>query len=85
MFGGNPGGKQGKENRLRLGDFWQLKLQRPDRAEVLRKSRILIRQCKFSELVQSDPMTALSYLHNSLAQVVDHSNEKEEREVRIDM
>ena len=81
MFGGNPGGKQGKEDRLRLGDFWKLELQRPNRDEVLRKCRNMIRQCKFSELAASDAMNALKYLHTSLASVVDHSNPIEEREV----
>ena len=28
MFGGNPGGKEGKEGRVRLGDFWRLVLVR---------------------------------------------------------
>jgi hypothetical protein len=81
MLGGNPGGKQGKEDKLRLGDFWRLHLQRPDRAEVLRRCRILIRQCKFSELAGRDPMIALGYLHSSLASVVDHKNPREERQV----
>ena len=81
MFGGNPGGKQGKEDKLRLGDFWKLQLQRPGREEVLRRCKILIRQSKFSELAAQDQMLALKYLHTSLSSVVDHQNSKEEREV----
>ena len=67
---------------FRLGDFWRLELQRPNRAEVLRRCRILIRQCKFSELATNDSMQALRYLHTSLASIVNHSNPQEEREVR---
>ena len=81
MFGGNPGGKQGKEDKLRLGDFWKLQLQRPSREEVLRRCKILIRQSKFSELAAQDSMLALNYLHTSLSSVVDHRNAQEEREV----
>merc|ERR1712241_1155978 len=58
MFGGNPGGKQGKEDKLRLGDFWKLQLQRPGREEVLRRCKILIRQSKFSEVAAQDQMLA---------------------------
>lgn len=82
MFGGNPGGKQGKEDRLRLGDFWKLQLMRPTQADVLRKCRILIRQCKFTEMAGIDSMQALKYLHTSLASIVDHNNPQEEREVK---
>jgi len=82
MFGGSPGGKQGKEDRLRLGDFWRLQLLRPNRKEVLRRCRILIRQCKFSELASQDSMHALRYLHTSLSSIVDHHNSQEEREVK---
>ncbi len=44
MFGGNPGGKQGKEDRVRLGDFWRLHLLRPNRREVLRQCEVRDRQ-----------------------------------------
>lgn len=83
MFGGNPGGKQGKEDKLRLGDFWKLQLQRPGREEVLRRCKILIRQSKFSEVAAQDQMLALKYLHTSLSSVVDHQNSKEEREYQL--
>jgi len=38
VFGGNPGGKDGKDAKVRLGDFWSLKLERPTRKEVREKS-----------------------------------------------
>ena len=28
MFGGNPGGKENRNGKLRLGDFWRLELER---------------------------------------------------------
>lgn len=82
MFGGNPGGKQGKEDRLRLGDFWCLQLSRPDRKEILRRCLVYIRRNRFSELAEN-PMSALNYLHTCLAAVVDHKNPKEEREYQL--
>ena len=75
-------GKQGKEDKLRLGDFWRLQLLRPSRNDVLRRCRIMIRQCNFSELASTNQMQALKYLHTSLASIVDHNNPKEEREVK---
>ncbi len=36
MFGGNPGGKEAKDSRLRLGDFWKLQFIRPSRKEVIK-------------------------------------------------
>ncbi len=81
MFGGNPGGKQGKEDRLRLGDFWKLELERPRRSDVLRRCRLLIRQCRFTELAGKDSMQALKYLHSALASIIDHKNPNEERQV----
>ena len=41
-------GKQGKEDKLRLGDFWRLQLIRPSRKDVLRRCKLMIRQCNFS-------------------------------------
>jgi len=83
MFGGNPGGKQGKEDKLRLGDFWRLQLIRPSRKDVLRRCKLMIRQCNFSELASNNQMQALKYLHTSLASIVDHKNPKEEREYQL--
>jgi len=34
IFGGNPGGKEGRDAKVRLGDFWKMKLKRPTRQEV---------------------------------------------------
>ena len=46
MFGGNPGGKEGKDGRLRLGDFWKLVLQRPQNSDLERFCRFIIRKAR---------------------------------------
>ena len=46
MFGGNPGGKEGKDGRLRLGDFWKLVLQRPQNSDLERFCRFMIRKAR---------------------------------------
>jgi hypothetical protein len=83
MFGGNPGGRQGKEDKLRLGDFWQLHLFRPDRKEIYRRCCLKARQSNFMELTydENSLAKALSYLQTMLSDIVDHSDEEEEREV----
>ena len=53
MFGGNPGGKQGKEDKLRLGDFWRLQLMRPDQKEIFRRCCLMIRKSKFLEMTST--------------------------------
>ncbi len=80
MFGGNPGGKQGKEDKLRLGDFWLLTLFRPSREEVLRRCLIAIRTAQFSEATRRNKMEALALLQGRLSKVVNHADDKEERQ-----
>jgi len=82
MFGGNPGGKEGKDGRLRLGDFWKLVLKRPQNSDLERFCRLIIRKARFHEL-KSDPMTALAYLQNDLSRSVNHDDKAEEREFRL--
>lgn len=83
MFGGNPGGKEGKEDRLRLGDFWKLELLRPSREDVRRQCLVQVRRAQFEELVMNreDPLTALNFLREKLSAVVDHSNKEQETQV----
>lgn len=83
MFGGNPGGKQGKEHKLRLGDFWSLSLLRPTRDQIQRRCQLAIRRVQFDELVHVNKMAALKYLQGPVSEVVDHSNPEEEAEVII--
>jgi len=90
MFGGNPGGKQGKEDKLRLGDFWRLHLLRPDQKEIFRRCCLMIRQAKFLEItagagdaacqMEEEVLPeALVFLQNHLSTVVDHADPEEER------
>lgn len=85
MFGGNPGGRQGKEDKLRLGDFWQLHLFRPGRKEIFRRCCLKARQSNFMELTydENSLAKALSYLQTMLSDIVDHSEEEEEREYQL--
>jgi len=76
MFGGNPGGSEGKVNKLRLGDFWRLTLERPMVQDLERYSKVLIRSARFKELC-SDPREALLFLQQSLTPCVDMDNEEE--------
>lgn len=82
MFGGNPGGKEGKDGRLRLGDFWKLVLQRPQNSDLERFCRFIIKKARFYEL-KSDPLTALAYLQNELSNCVNHEDKAEEREFQL--
>jgi len=85
MFGGNPGGKQGKEDKLRLGDFWRLQLMRPDQKEIFRRCCLMIRRSKFLEMTSTGgspslpPSDALVFLQSRLSEVVNHADEEEER------
>lgn len=81
LFGGNPG----KENlpKMRLDDFWSLKLCRPSTNHLLRRCKYLIRKHRFSEIAQENPMLALQYLQKDLAETVDHNDADETREFQL--
>jgi hypothetical protein len=84
MFGGNPGGREGKEGRQRLGDFWSLVLKRPSKLELERKCRLMIRETQFRELsLNKTPMDALVYLQSKLSECVNHNNKEEERHFQL--
>ncbi|XP_062574316.1 muskelin-like isoform X1 [Saccostrea cucullata] len=78
LFGGNPG----KESlpKIRLDDFWVLKLCRLSSEHLLRQCKYLLRKYKFQELAEHNPHTAMLYLQNDLASIVDHKNKKEREE-----
>lgn len=76
LFGGNPG----VQSHERLDDFWILTLQKPGRANVLTKTRYLIRTLEYEELTKKDPVTGLQYLQTHLSQVIDKSNEAQLKE-----
>uniref|UniRef100_H2ZEN2 F5/8 type C domain-containing protein n=1 Tax=Ciona savignyi TaxID=51511 RepID=H2ZEN2_CIOSA len=81
MFGGNPG--KTSQPKLRLNDFWSLKLTRPTEADILRKSRYAIRRQTFRELALRNPVSALHYLQSNVSEVVDHRDAKEATEFRL--
>jgi len=82
MFGGNPGGREGKDGRLRLGDFWSLHLVRLEKTDFERAARKMVRIARFHEL-KSSPMEGLRYLQTELSACVDHQNRDEEKEFRL--
>ncbi|XP_021957307.1 muskelin isoform X2 [Folsomia candida] len=72
LFGGNPG--RTKDPKLRLDDFWSLKLIRPTADELLKKCKLLLRNQKFEELASKDSLNALIYLQTSLSELIDHED-----------
>jgi len=77
LFGGNPGGKEGKEGKIRLGDFWRLQLVRPAVRDLERFWTLAIRTAKFKELCRS-PFEALQYLQTNLTSCVDHQDDHQQ-------
>ncbi|KAK6176578.1 hypothetical protein SNE40_014836 [Patella caerulea] len=81
LFGGNPG--KDSLPKMRLDDFWSLKLCRPSTNHLLRKCRYLIRKFRFKEMAMTDPREAMVYLQTKLAQTVDHDDTDEEKEFQL--
>jgi len=81
LFGGNPGRKSNP--KMRLDDFWRLKLTRPTCTEILRKCKLMLRKRRFAEMVVVDVMAALQFLQTDLAESVDHSDAEQEREFQL--
>ncbi|CAE1255868.1 MKLN1 [Acanthosepion pharaonis] len=81
LFGGNPG----KDNlpKMRLDDFWALKLSRPSQEHLLRRCIYLIRKYKFQEIAHDDPVKAVTYLQTELADMVDHADPQETKEFQL--
>ncbi|XP_066283972.1 muskelin-like [Branchiostoma lanceolatum] len=78
LFGGNPG--KSNSPKMRLDDFWSLKLCRASKEQLLRRCRYLIRRHKFQEIAAADPLAALQFLQCDLASIVDHEDDEETRE-----
>jgi len=79
LFGGNTG--KASLPKMRLDDFWALRLVRPTKSEVLRKCIFLIRKFKYLEMVASGlSMEAAAYLQTAVSAVVDHESEGEKKE-----
>ncbi|KFQ70847.1 Muskelin, partial [Phaethon lepturus] len=81
LFGGNPG--KSCSPKMRLDDFWSLKLCRPSKEYLLRHCKYLIRKHRFEEKAQTDPLNALKYLQNDLYVTVDHSDPEETKEFQL--
>ncbi|KAJ3217804.1 Muskelin 1, intracellular mediator containing kelch motif [Dinochytrium kinnereticum] len=81
LFGGNPG--DNTNLNLRLDDFWELGLLRPEPSDILRRAKFQIRKQKFREMCKTgNTFRALSYLQNDIAEVVDHDDETESKSFR---
>ncbi|EMR11840.1 hypothetical protein PNEG_00263 [Pneumocystis murina B123] len=76
LYGGNPRNKDFPKERL--GDFWTLELQKPTISEISRRLKLYLRKQRFRELCHVlSSIDALSYLHNELSALLDHSNKEE--------
>lgn len=60
--------------QLRLDDFWQLRLCKPNPSQLLQQCRLEIRIHHFREMAQSDSIAALQYLQTTLSDVIDHTD-----------
>lgn len=79
LFGGNPG--RSCHPKLRLDDFWQLKLCRPSHDQILRKCKLIIRKHKFEELSMKNSIEALEYLQTQVYEIIDHADPEQTKEV----
>ena len=75
LFGGNPG--RSHDPKMRLDDFWSLRLCRPSQGQLLKRCQFLIRKCQFRELTNTDPIRAMLYLQNDLSEVVDRTSDEQ--------
>lgn len=81
LFGGNPG--RSSLPKLRLDDFWSLKLRRPSYEQLLNKFKWIIRKYKFKELAMKDSIEALEYLQKDVYEIIDHDDEIQTREFQL--
>ena len=71
LFGGNPG-ESG--NRVRLNDFWELRLLRPSIELLYNRALFLIRKQRFLELCAAgESLSALRFLQNEISQCINHN------------
>ncbi|XP_033208683.1 muskelin isoform X2 [Belonocnema kinseyi] len=81
LFGGNPG--RSCLPKLRLDDFWTLKLCRPSHEQILRNCKLIIRKHKFEELAMKDTIEALEYLQTKVFEIIDHSDKEQSKEFQL--
>jgi len=82
MFGGNPGGKENRNGKLRLGDFWRLELTRQQSTDLERLILKEIRRTRFIEK-SSDPIDALAFLQTEVSSCVNHQDPAEQKEFHL--
>nr|XP_040229116.2 muskelin isoform X1 [Anopheles coluzzii] len=70
LFGGNPG----TNSNVRLDDFWVLRLEKPNRGNILRYCKYLLRKQEYEEITKNDPLSAILYLQTKLYDIIDHSD-----------
>ncbi|KAF9264171.1 hypothetical protein L218DRAFT_979773 [Marasmius fiardii PR-910] len=74
----------GLEEMKRLGDFWEMRLQRSSSSDVIRRATFLIRQQRFKEMCEESPaVRALTFLQGEVWSVVNHSDPEEAQSFRI--
>ncbi|KAK3912329.1 Muskelin [Frankliniella fusca] len=78
LFGGNPG-RTGLP-KLRLDDFWRLRLCHPTPQQLDHTIKLMIRKYRFVELASKDRFAALEYLQTDLSDIIDHSNKDQTKE-----
>ncbi|KAI8967128.1 Muskelin N-terminus-domain-containing protein [Mycotypha africana] len=94
LFGGHPGDIEKPTERL--DDFWELKLTKPDTAQIARHCLYLLRTRRLQELSEevnnnalntTDAFTKkkhiLQYLREYVAPIVDHHNKSELKQFQL--
>ncbi|GLV40092.1 muskelin [Carabus blaptoides fortunei] len=81
LFGGNPGRQV--LPKLRLDDFWKLRLCKPTQAQLLQRCKFLIRKHNFEELARTDTVSALMYLRTKLSDIIDHQDPRQTEEFHL--
>ena len=82
MFGGNPGGKENRNGKLRLGDFWRLELTRQQSTDL---ERLILKEIRRTQFIEksSDPIDALAFLQTEVSSCVNHQDPAEQREFHL--
>ncbi|KAG8038628.1 hypothetical protein G9C98_007335 [Cotesia typhae] len=81
LFGGNPG--RTYLPKLRLDDFWELKLSKPQQDQILTRCKLIIRKHKFKELAFCNSMKALEYLQKDISEIIDHNDVEQTKDFQL--
>lgn len=79
FFGVSPSWYFGAKQDNLAADFWELKMVKPSKEDIVRECQWELRKAKFLELASRDSVAALEYLQTEVAQVV-LEGEKETQE-----